>query len=331
MPKSENQKRKLLVLLKLLYEQSDELHPLSMKMILESLEKENITAERKSIYSDMEVLRDCGYDIELLGGKNGGYYLASREFELAELKVLVDAVCASRFITEKKSRELIRKITSLAGKHDANRLKREVYVVNRIKSENESILYNVDEIHHAIATNHQIMFQYLEYRVNKTENFRKGGALYEVSPIALTWNEENYYLIAFDASAGLMKHYRVDRMKNIFLSEKKRDTGNYVNEFDLASYCNKTFGMFSGEEELVTISFPNSLIGVVLDRFGKDISMHPEGDARFRVSFRVQVSGQFFGWITGLGPEVKIISPSKVVRDYVHFLQKVTTQYSSID
>lgn len=327
MPKSENQKKKLLILLKLLYEQSDENHPLSMKMILEGLEKENITAERKSIYNDMEVLRDCGYDVELLGGKNGGYYLASREFELAELKVLVDAVCASRFITEKKSRELIRKITNLAGKHDANRLKREIYVVNRVKSENESILYNVDEIHHAIASNHQIMFQYLEYTIGLKEDFRKGGALYEVSPVALTWNEEKYYLIAFDSSAQIMKHYRVDRMKNIFLSEKTRDTGAYESNFDLASYCNKTFGMFSGDEELVTISFPNSLIGVVLDRFGKEVSMHKEDDERFRISVKVQISGQFFGWITGLGPKVKIISPTRVTNDYINYLQQVMSQY----
>lgn len=327
MPKSENQKKKILILLKLLYEQSDENHPLSMKKILEALEEENITAERKSIYSDIETLRECGYDVELMPGKNGGYYLASREFELAELKVLVDAVCASRFITEKKSRELIRKITNLAGKHDANRLKREVYVVNRVKSENESILYNVDEIHHAIASNHQIMFQYLAYSINKQDNFRKGGALYEVSPIALTWNEEKYYLIAFDASSMQIKHYRVDRMKNIFLSEKLRDNGATEARFDLASYCNKTFGMFSGEEELVTISFPDSHIGIVLDRFGKEISMHRDGEERFRVSVRVQISGQFFGWITGLGADVKILSPSHVSEEYIAFLQQIIKQY----
>lgn len=327
MPKSENQKKKILILLKLLYEQSDEQHPLSMKTILDCLEKENISAERKSIYSDMEVLRECGYDILLASGKNGGYYLATREFELAELKVLVDAVCASRFITEKKSRELIRKISNLAGKYDASRLKREIFVVNRVKSENESILYNVDEIHHAIASNHQIMFQYLEYTAGMKENFRKGGALYEVSPIALTWNEEKYYLIAFDSSASKMKHYRVDRMKNIFLSEKKRDTDAYEADFDLASYCNKTFGMFSGDEELVTLSFPNSLSGVVLDRFGKDISIRAEGEERFCVSVRVQVSGQFFGWVTGLGPEVKILSPQRIASEYLCFLKQVMKQY----
>lgn len=327
MPKSENQKKKLLIILKLLTELSDENHPLSMKEILEGLQKENISAERKSIYNDMETLRECGYDVEHIGGKNGGYYLASRNFELAELKVLVDAVCASRFITEKKSRELIQKIAALAGKHDAIRLKREVYVVNRVKSENESILYNVDEIHQAIATNHQIMFQYLEYTIKKEENYRRGGALYEVSPIALTWNEEKYYLIAFDASAHMMKHYRVDRMKNIFLSEKLRDTKEYEKRFDLATYCNITFGMFSGEEELVTISFPNRMIGIVVDRFGKDISLHAEGNERFHICMRLQVSGQFFGWLTGLGPEVKILSPTRVSRKYIDYLNQVMQQY----
>lgn len=328
MAKSENQKKKILVILKMLHDLSDENHPLSMKEILDGLERENITAERKSIYSDMDVLRECGYDVEHISGKNGGYYLASRNFELAELKVLVDAVCASRFITEKKSRQLIKKITSLAGKHDASHLQREVYVVNRVKSENESILYNVDEIHHAISTNHQIMFQYLSYTVRKEESFRRGGALYEVSPIAMTWNDENYYLIAYDSVAKMIKHYRVDRMKNIFLSEKLRDSKEYTEHFELASYCNKTFGMYSGEEELVTIVFPNELIGVVLDRFGRDIVLHEEDANHFNVRMRVQVSGQFFGWLTGLGSDVHIVSPTSVVDEYLVYLKRVAENYT---
>lgn len=327
MAKSENQKKKILFILKMLSEQSDEKHPLSMKMILDGLERENITAERKSIYSDMETLREFGYDIELSGGKNGGYYLASRDFELAELKVLVDAVSASKFITEKKSRELIRKIASLTGKHEALQLKREVFVVNRIKSENESILYNIDEIYHAIEMNHQIMFQYMFYTIKKEEHFRHGGAMYEVSPIALTWNDENYYLIAYDSVAGMIKHFRVDRMKNIFLSEKLRDREMYSDSFDLALYCNKTFGMYAGEDELVTMMFPNSLVGVVVDRFGKDVNLHKEDEQYFTVRMKVQVSAQFFGWITGLGNQVRILAPAYVVDRYVSFLDEIMKQY----
>lgn len=327
MAKSENQKKKILFILKMLSEQSDEKHPLSMKMILDGLERENITAERKSIYSDMETLREFGYDIELSGGKNGGYYLASRDFELAELKVLVDAVSASKFITEKKSRELIRKIASLTGKHEALQLKREVFVVNRIKSENESILYNIDEIYHAIEMNHQIMFQYMSYTIKKEEHFRHGGAMYEVSPIALTWNDENYYLIAYDSVAGMIKHFRVDRMKNIFLSEKLRDREMYSDSFDLALYCNKTFGMYAGEDELVTMMFPNSLVGVVVDRFGKDVNLHKEDEQYFTVRMKVQVSAQFFGWITGLGNQVRILAPAYVVDRYVSFLDEIMKQY----
>lgn len=329
MAKSENQKKKLLIILKMLTESSDEAHPLSMKEILEGLERENITAERKSIYHDMDTLRECGFDVEHIGGKNGGYYLSSRTFELAELKVLADAVCASRFITEKKSRQLIQKIASLASKHEAKQLRREVYVVNRVKSENENILYNIDEIYRAIDSNHQIMFQYLTYTVRKEEDFRRGGALYEVSPIALTWNDENYYLIAYDSFAQMIKHYRVDRMKNIFLSEKQCDNTAGKNGFDLALYCNKTFGMFAGEEEVVNVSFPNSLIGVVLDRFGKDVTLHEEGPERFTARLRVQVSAQFFGWITGLGSEVKIISPAYVAQEYATHLEETLKQYKT--
>lgn len=327
MPKAEKQKQKLLYILKMLHEKSDEEHPIRMDAIIAMLEREGIKAERKSIYNDMDMLRDFGYDIVLTKGKNGGYFLAYRDFDVAELKVLVDAVQASRFITAKKSKELIGKITKLAGEHEAKNLKREVYVINRIKSENESIYYNVDEIHRAIDRNRQISFKYLEYALDKEAHPRRNGKIYQVSPRALAWNEEKYYLIAYDADADCMKNYRVDKIKDIRLADETRIILEKDRLFDVAEYCNSAFGMYSGESELLTVQFPESLIGVVIDRFGKDITVYTTEAGCFSARLRVSVSRQLFGWLTGLGPEVKIMGPKRVADEYSAYLKSILEAY----
>lgn len=327
MPKAEKQKQKLLYILKMLYEKSDENHPIRMDAIIAMLDREGIKAERKSIYNDMDTLRDFGYDIVLTKGKNGGYFLAYRDFDVAELKVLVDAVQASRFITTKKSKELIGKITKLAGENEAKNLKREVYVMNRIKSENESIYYNVDEIHRAIEQNKQITFQYLEYALDKQARPRKNGKIYQVSPRALAWNEEKYYLIAYDAEADCMKNYRVDKIKDIRIVDEARIILEKDKMFDVAEYCNSAFGMYSGESEVLTVRFPESLIGVVIDRFGKDINVYTTEKGYFTVRLKVAISGQLFGWLTGLGPEVQIVSPRAVVDEYRKYLKSIIDGY----
>ncbi|MBQ7833201.1 MAG: WYL domain-containing protein [Lachnospiraceae bacterium] len=327
MPKAEKQKQKLLYIIKLLQEKSDENHPVKMEAILAYLDQNGIGAERKSIYNDMDTLRDFGYDIELIKGKNGGYYLASRDFESAELKVLVDAIQASRFIPPKKSKELIGKIAQLAGEHEAKSLKREVYVMNRIKAENESIYYNVDDIYRAIDQNVQITFKYLEYSINKETRYRKNGKLYVVSPRALAWNEEKYYLIAYDPESGLTKNYRVDKMKNITVTSQQREFGDENEAFDVAKYCNRSFGMYSGEGETVVVSFPNHLIGVVIDRFGKEVTVHKADENLFTARINVAVSQQFYGWLTGLGSDVRIVSPESVADDYKNYLKTLLNGY----
>ncbi len=330
MAKAEKQKQKLLYLIRFLQEKSHEERPLKMDEILALLDKEGIRAERKSIYNDIEELRDFGYDIVLVKGKKGGYFLANREFESAELKVLIDAVQASRFITAKKSKELIKKITGLAGEYEAKHLNREVYVVNRIKSENEGIFYNVDEIHRAIERNSRISFRYLEYAVNKEIHYRRDGKVYEVSPWALTWNDENYYLIAYDEEADQMKHYRVDKIKQIALTEVPRVIGEEYKNFDVASYCNQIFGMYAGETQNITIRFPNRLIGVAIDRFGKDITVHSKDKNSFTMRTKVSVSPQLFGWITGLGPKVRIVNPPEVVEQYRSYIADIAKTYENI-
>lgn len=329
MPKSSNQKLKLLYIIKILSEQTDEQHYMGAGQLIEELAKYDIRAERKSIYDDINQLIDFGYDIVLVKSRiNGGYYLASREFELAELKLLVEVVQSSRFITLKKSKELIGKLEKMASKADAKQLQRQVYVANRVKTANESIYYIVDDIHKAIQNNAQITFQYLEWNLQKQLVPRKAGKCYQVSPWALTCKDENYYLIAHDKEENKIKHFRVDKMGNIrVLEEEKREGVDLFECFDIADYANKTFGMFGGAEEMVTLQFHNSLIGVVMDRFGKEVSVRKREEDTFSVRVKVAVSGQFFGWLTGLGEKVKIIAPEDTVRQYREYIENIIQNY----
>lgn len=324
MPKSSNQKLKLLYLITILERLTDEEHPINASGLIEELGKYDICAERKSIYDDIEQLIRFGYDIELNKSKvNGGYYLSSRKFELPELKLLVDSVQASRFITQKKSRELIEKLETLCSVYDETQLKRQVYVLHRVKTDNESIYYNVNDIYNAIQSNKQISFQYLEWNEQKKKVPRKAGTRYQISPWALTWNEENYYLVAYDEQQDSIKHYRVDKMKDIMLLKEQRVGNQMFTHFDIASYCNKTFGMYGGEEETITLIFPNELSGVVIDRFGGEYTFKKEDDTHFSLRVSVAVSSQFFGWLAGIGKEVKILSPQKVQEQYRHYLQSI--------
>lgn len=321
MAKSEGQKLKLLYIVKMLEEHSDENHPLSTAEIIKRLDALGIHSERKSIYDDIAKLCDFGYDIiQIQSRLGGGYYLAEREFELPELKLLVDAVQSSRFITTKKSRELIKKLENKAGKYDAGKLQRQVYVAGRIKTENESIYYNIDNIHRAIQENRQIKFLYLDWNLKKEMVPRQNGQK-TVSPWALIWREENYYLAAYDSADKIMKHYRVDKMGQAEVLEVQREGLEQFSKMDLAAYTNQTFGMYGGEEETVTLQFPNRLVGVVLDRFGKEADLRPMPDETFRIRAKVAVSGQFFGWLAGIGKEAKIVSPETVKEKYRKWIE----------
>ncbi len=329
MAKSSHQKLKLLYLLKILTEQSDEEHCLGAQALIDALAAYGVKAERKSIYNDIAQLIDFGCDIVLVKAKTGGgYYLAGREFELAELKLLVETVQASRFLTVNKSRELISKLEKLTSKEQAGQLQRQVYVANRIKTANESIYYVVDDIHRAIQNNRQISFQYLEWNLNKELVPRRGGKPYQASPWALTCKDENYYLIAHDSEEDKIKHFRVDKMAKIeILEDRKREGAALFESFDIADYANKTFGMYGGKEETVTLLFENSLIGVAMDRFGREAVVRKRDDTHFSVRVRVAVSGQFFGWLTGLGAGAGILAPASVVDAYRTHLRETLARY----
>ena len=275
MAKSASQKRKLLYVMKLLLERSDENHPISMPELLAFLEARDISAERKSVYDDLEVLRDFGLDV--VKG-SGGYYIGQREFELPELKLLVDSVQSSKFITQRKTLALIRKIESLASVHDARELQRQVYVRNRVKSMNESVYYHVDEISAAISADRMIRFRYFEFTVQKERRFRRDGERYEVSPFALLWDNENYYLLAWDDEAGTMKHYRVDKMADIERTDTPRRGREAFERVDMSEYTKHVFGMFGGQPEQVRLRFAGHLAGAVLDRFGRDLILVPDGE-----------------------------------------------------
>lgn len=323
MAKSAGQKLKLLYIVKLLEENTDENHPVSTADIIEYLEKNGIHSERKSIYDDMEKLCDFGYDIVQVKSRlGGGYYMAGRDFELAELKLLVDAVQSSRFLTTRKSRSLIKKLERMAGKHDAGKLQRQVYVAGRIKTENESIYYSIDNIHRAIQENRQISFQYLDWNLKK-ELAPRANSQRTVSPWALIWQDENYYLAAYDSGDACMKHYRVDKMGKVEVRGEAREGLEQFEKVDLALYTNQIFGMYGGEEAVVTLQLPNRLVGVVLDRFGREADIRQMPEEKFHVRAKVTVSGQFFGWLAGIGREAVIVSPACVREQYRKWLEDI--------
>lgn len=328
MPKGTNQKFKLYRLAQIMLENTDEEHYITMPEIMAALGKYEITADRKSIYTDLRDLETL--DIEVEGepvGNRYHYHVINRPFELPELKLLVDAIQSSRFITEKKTNALIRKLEKLVSKYDAQKLQRQVYVSGRIKTMNESIYYTVDAIHNAISENRKIRFQYFQWNVKKEMELRHGGAWYHISPWGLAWDNENYYLVGYDSDAGRIKHYRVDKMLRIRISEEEREGREHFQKLDMADYTKKSFGMFGGEEQTVKLLVDNSLVGVILDRFGKDVMLIPADEGHFTVNVDVHVSGLFLGWIFSLGEQVKILSPEGVVKQMKREAERLMRQY----
>ena len=323
-----DQKLRTLYLMEILLERTDDTHMLNASELCTILDQEyGISTDRRTIYTEMEILDKFGLDIQQKKGKNPGYYIGARDFELPELKLLVDAVQSSKFITEKKSKELITKLERLCCRTDAAMLSKYVFIVNRPKTENETVYYNVDYIHTAIYENKQIKFHYAEWTVKKELKLKKDGAFYIVSPWALTWDDENYYLVAYDAAAGIIKHYRVDKMQNTEILEIDRKGEDSFKNFDLAAFAKKTFGMYGGTDAEVTLECKNELAGVVIDRFGHDVWLIPQGEDYFKTRVLVSVSSQFFGWVTGIGSGMKITGPENVKAEYKAYLQDVLRSY----
>ena len=326
--KGENQKLKMLYLAKIFLEETDDAHGLTMPEIIDKLEAYGVNADRKTLYRDFDLLRDFGLDIiSSKAGHNVYYGIGGRDFELPELKLLVDSVQSAKFITDRKSSQLIKKLESLVSVHEAKQLHRQVIMSGRIKTMNESIYYNVDKLHEAINENRQIKFRYFDWNLKKEMEPRYDGMWYQRSPWALMWDDEKYYLVVYDSKHGNMTHYRVDKMMDIRILDEPREGREAFREFNAAHYGNTLFGMFSGEETKVTLEAANHMIGVMIDRFGKDIIIAPVDGEHFRTTVTVAVSDQFFGWIIALGGDVKIVAPGPVVGKMKDLLAKVSEQY----
>lgn len=330
MSRTDRQKLKLLYLKKILSEETDEKHPMPMSILLNRLAQEGIEAERKSIYHDLECLNLFGEDITFNNSRtNGGYFLATRTFELPELKIMVDAVLSSKFITENKSHTLISKIEKLTSKQEAVQLQRQLYNTGRIKNENESIYYHIDAIEIAIQNNKKIEFQYMAWNLKKHLEARRNGEKYLISPWSLIWSDENYYLIGYDENATIIKHFRVDKMGMVKVTEASRTGREKFEVCDMETYSSKTFGMYGGREEMVTIKCANSIVGVMLDRFGRDTMIKKIADDHFEIHVKVAVSNQFFGWLTGIGSAAFLAGPEQIQKEYKNYLKHILLEYDS--
>ena len=326
MSRRPNQKLKLLYLMRIFIECTDEKHAMTVAELSDALAAYEISAERKSLYDDMELLRVFGLDIRTVRDRSVRYYLGSRTFETAELKLLVDAVRSSRFITQKQSDDLIRKLERMLSKYEASALRRQLVVANRLKTENDGVFGNVDMIHRAIAENRRIRFRYYSWSADKRRVFRRDGSFYLISPFALVWDSENYFLVGYDATADMIKHFRVDKMLEISIDKEKREGESAFEKFDLASHSKQLFGMYAGDLCAVGFECDKSLADAVIDRFGTDVMMSNRGDS-FTFTARVMVSPSFYSWVLGFGSKMKIVYPEYVAEHIAEMARDIVKKY----
>ena len=325
MPKSDNQKLKIFYILDYLQKNSHEDHPVRASELIEMLERQhNILCERKTVYSDIAALQEYGVDIVSLPGKNGGYFIASRNFERSELKLLIDAVQSSRYLTEKKSRELIEKLCNQCNEYDARLMKRNVMVSGRVKSMNETIYYNVDAIQDAIADNKQISFKYFDWGMDGKRVYRSRD--YEASPYSLCQDNENCYLLALSPRHGITS-YRVDRMTDIQILSENRTPCPELTGKALMDHANQLFQMFAGDAISVKMRFHKELCNVVIDRFGRDTMLIPDGPDHFVFTVKIAVSPMFLSWVIGFGDKAKILYPQSVIDRCKALCSQALSQY----
>ena len=323
MEKTYNQKLKLLYLVKILEQYTDENNSLTIKKLINLLQDKEVSVERKTLYKDIELLQNYGYDIVVTKeGKENSYFLATRNFELAEVKMLIDVIQASKFLTAKKSHHLIAKLKTLVSRNEANKIQRQIYSYEANKYINETIYVNVDAIHNAIANNKVITYNYWQWDSNKEMKNRHNNKLYKVSPFALVWNDENYYLVAYDSNSNKIKNYRVDKMSNVQITNIDRNGHNRFKEENISSYSKKIFSMYGGKLEKITLQFTEKMIGVIVDRFGTEVKIHKLADNNYEANVEVMCSNHFLGWILSLGGGVKITNPENVKEQMRNLLEE---------
>ena len=326
MARKENGKQKLVRLIEILIKYTDSEHGLTIAEIIEKLSEYGISAERKSLYDDFFVMEELGIPVFKTKAKQTRYYVDSFLFELAELKMLVDAVQSSKFITAKKSRDIISRLQAFTSTHHSKELSRQVYVEDRVKTANASSVYTVDSVHSAINSDRRLKFHYFEYDSEKKKRLRRGGEFYTVSPLALIWSEENYYLVAYEEESEKIKHFRIDKMLDVMPIDERRTKNDVSSAFNPSDYPRKSFGMYGGREELVTLECRERLAGVMIDRFGTEPTFH-KTEFGFKFSIRVIVSPTFFAWVMGFGDEIKILAPTDVRRQMRDIIIKTASLY----
>ena len=324
MARSYDQKLKILYILDYLQKNSHEDNPVRANELIDMLARKEIHCDRKTVYSDIATLQQFGIDIISIPGKNGGYYVASRNFQQPELKLLIDAVHSSRYLTEAKSRELIEKLCEQCNEHEAGLLKRNVFVSGRVKSMNESIYYNVNDIQEAISQNRQITFRYFDWDINGKRKYREKD--YTASPYGLCQDNENCYLLGFSQRHGITS-YRVDRMTDIRLTEEKRIPCPDLTGKAFTDHANKLFQMFAGDALDVKLRFHRILLNVVIDRFGRDTMLIPDGPDHFNFTVKVAVSPMFLSWVIGFGDKAQILYPQSVIDACKELCQQATSHY----
>ncbi len=330
MAKSTNQKLKLWYVLKILQEYTDEKHGITMAEIISKLAENEIYAERKSIGNDIKALKNAGVDIsDWREGNHHKYFLLSREFELAEIKLLVDAVLVSKFISKEKTKELVKKLETLVSKNQAKELNRQVYIANRPKTDLETVINNIDYIYSAMTDNKMISFQYMDWDpTTLTLVQRKNGEKKDISPWMLIWDDEYYYMVAYDKASDMIKHYRVDKMKRVNMQEEERLGSELLDSTDIAEYSNGMFNMFSGESNSVKLEVAPRVMNVVVDRFGKDnITIVGRNGDNILIRLNIAVSVVFFGWLVVLGKDIKIVEPADVAKQFNDYLKEIMNKY----
>jgi predicted DNA-binding transcriptional regulator YafY len=331
MAKNPNQKLKILYIMRMLMRETDEAHGLTMADIIDRLDEHGIKAERKSIYDDIALLCDFGLDIIKRKTSSTEYYIGSRDFEHTELTLLIDAVQSSKFLTEKKSAGLIRKLGALTSVHEATKHDKQVYVAGRVKMQNESIFYNVDAIQRALSSKRKISVLYYDYDLSKKKIVRKDGGRYTVNPVGLTYIDEYYYLVTYSEEHGDFANYRADRMMGIDVLDEPAARIPKTMHFNISEYCRHSFSMFSGEDVHVQLVFHKSLMNAIIDRFGKDVQVEKIDDDFGRAHVVVSTSGPFFGWLTQFGNQIAIDAPDDLRDEYAEFLENILEQYYCSD
>lgn len=329
MPKNAGDKLRLVYLIDIFKKYSDDEHSLSVSDLCEKLEEMNVRATRQTIYKDVEDLRFLGYDIVQTRDPRYGYYLGRREFDLAELKLMVDAVQAANFISGADSDKLINKLGSMTSVRRAGKLKRQVYSLDRTRKSSSRIFESIDAIHEAIAENVRIKFRYYDRNAKKELTARHSGEFYLVTPVTLIWDDENYYLVAFDVKEECIKHFRVDKIGDLMLTDEKSDKNEAIENLDLSEYNKQVFGMYGGKSELVTLRCANSLAGVIIDRFGENVTFFKNDADHFEITVRVKLSPNFYSWVMAFGTKMKITAPNYVAEEFCTLLETVRDSYKN--